>query len=115
MNKLHETRHNIIKSEKCWICGKSFRVIVRKKDGKILSKCFHGELHKYYLNFWCYQLNKNKKGKIILTPVFKNNLWKVLAYTKLQRWIISNIWDLFYERKRISYWECPDCANRKDD
>lgn len=110
-----ETKHNIIKEEKCCICGKKFRVIIRKIDGKILTDCFHNYLPKHFFTKHMLEMNRNEKGEIIFTDVWDNTFWKIILYTKFQRNIFNFFWNIFYGRQRWEMWECPTCSNRKDD
>ena len=128
---LVKKENKLLVKAKCWICGKKFYVIVRLKDRKILTKCFHSHLHKRYFLKWTYPYNKEvwdnyskpwyKKlfmkeevyfSKKLSKPLW---LWKILGCCKFSRWIVYNIWTLFFGHAKIEYWECPKDANREDD
>ena len=103
-------RKTVDEIKTCMICGDYFAVRIRKSDRKIMSKCFHGSLPKHLFRGWTYEWLGG--DDLLNTKVlWKNNFWKIIALTKLQRWIIYSIWKLFH-RGRIEYWECRECCGR---
>lgn len=99
----------------CWICGKKFRVKIRN-DGRIMSPCFHSYIRKRFFMGWNYTFKSLKKDiwdESNADVNFKNKFWKILGYTKLQRWIVFEIWD-FFNRARLTYWECPKCCKEEE-
>ena len=101
----------IIKSQ-CWICAKKFDVKI-KDDGTIVTKCFHSYIRKNLFLWWLYEWNtKSWKSNGI---TFQSKFKKVLGYTRPQRWLIYNVWNLLYGRQKIEYWECTKCSKRPND
>jgi len=95
----------------CWICGEPFIIKTNLKTRKILTPCFHSYIHKHHFMGWSYQLLKDRNFKV----KFKNAFWKVIAFTKVQRWIIYGVWKLFFGWQMLEYWECDNCNNSKGD
>jgi len=114
MAESNEVRKTVDVEKSCIVCGDNFKVRIRKSDGKIMSKCFYSPMQKYFLDGWGYQIKdykaEDKWNRKNLKVHFKNRLWKIIAYTKPQRWIVSNIWWLFKGWQKIEYWECKDCC-----
>jgi len=113
MNKNKKTEEWNTKD--CWTCGKKFIIKVDLKTRKILSNCFHSYLSKYHFMGWHYTLQIGKHSIDDFEVGFKNTFWKVVAYTKFQRWIIYGIWKLFFGWQKLEYWECDKCVNDSDD
>ena len=93
------------KKHRCWICGENFLIRVRIKDRKIISKCFYSRLSKHFFLNWVYGWEDE-------TVYFNNTFWKIIGYTKLQRWIIYKIWYLFKGWQKIDYYECKNCCSK---
>ena len=105
------TRKTFNKYQKCWVCGKDFCIKIRKSDLKILSKCFHGIMHKCLFLGWTYRIDR-ENGIKIKEVCFKNTFWKVVGYTKVQRTIIYWIWKVWYYNCKVNYWECSRCIKK---
>jgi len=84
---------------KCWICGDEFSVLV--KDSTIISKCYHSYLDNHFFMGWVYGIDMH-------TIYFKTKYYRIIGYTKLQRWLVYAIWKIFH-RGKIDYWECSRC------
>lgn len=129
--RLVSDKHKLVMKPNCIICGRKFYVTVRLKDGKIETNCFHSKLHKRYFLKWTYELDNNFldnfgkpwykrlfiKEKVHFDKKFSRPLWlwKTLGCCRPMRWLVYNIWMLIFGWSKIEYWECPRCANRKDD
>jgi len=94
----------------CWICGKVFDVKISTKTGKIISKCFHSTIRNDIFMGWTYSVEEWAIGK----PHFKSLWYKVIGFTRPQRWVVYKIWNLFH-RKRQSYWECLTCSSKPNN
>jgi len=103
-------RKTVDKVKFCNICGKDFTVRIRKSDRRIMSKCWYSPIPSKYMMYWNYKVISWKPMKTKIQ--FKNKLWKVLAYTKPQQWIIRTIWKLIHGRKKWEMWECKKCCGR---
>jgi DNA-directed RNA polymerase subunit RPC12/RpoP len=101
--------------KQCIICGKEFNVRIRKKNGKIMSKCFYSTISKNIFSGWMWEIVDTKKRNFMSKKnckvCFKNKFWKIVAYTPLQRWIIYKIWWIFEGWQKVEYWECPKCSS----
>jgi hypothetical protein len=118
-------KFEIIKKD-CWICGKEFNVKIRLSNGKIITKCFHNHLKKRYFTAWGYGIDSFydallpwykrifKKERVWFDPEYPK-IWRILGCCKLTRWLIYNTYGKWIQREKVEYWECVECANRKDD
>ena len=94
----------------CSICGKIFLVKIRK-DGYILTDCWHNNIDLNYFDGWNYELLDNNK----LKPVYKNRFYKIIGFCKPTRSIYYFLRQLFHKKAILEIWECSECANRPDD
>ena len=99
------------KRQGCIVCGKIFKVRINKEDGKIRTKCFYSLMSKHYFTKWGYIFD-NVNGDVVTKMHYKNWFWRLVGLTTVQRYIVYEVWKLFYGRKKIEYWECGECIKR---
>lgn len=104
--------------KRCVICGKPFGVKL-DENRKILTDCFYNKIDLNYFKGWSY-IWKGKdiwKGKYLddTKIQYKNKFYQIIGFCKPTRWLIYFLWKLFHKKAMFEFWECPKCANRKDD
>lgn len=92
----------------CTMCGKAVNT---NKRG-----FFHARPRRHIFDWYMYELKTKRAKNIVFADnfkiVFKNNITKVLCYTKLQREIVYSLWWLFRGWQRWDYWECHECMKK---
>jgi len=104
----------VIKGERkvCWLCGKGFLFQYDPFTKEILGDCYYSHLKAKYFLGWSYTIKD--VDDFTLKVQFKNKYYKILGFTKIQREIYFFLWCLF-NRRKVEYFECPECAVRDDD
>jgi len=103
--------------KQCIVCGKTFKFCYDKDTREIKTKCFYSRMRKYYFTGWYYRFPVNSLDLNDLrdNPVFRNRFWKIIGFTKIQRWLVYKVWRLFYGWQTIPYIECPACCKEGND
>lgn len=102
------------KEVQCNGCGNIFIVNIDDKTRKIKTRgIFYTKYSNKHFTGWTYIIPDKIKNEGFdfnhLKPLFKNNFWKIIGYTRIQRTIIYFFISKYYGMNKKDYWECKTC------